>query len=249
MAPPHTPIPPAANPIRKTYDPWNSSATGHQRAENRGVAGSTAWRQSRTLKLAHQYKTGVSGGKIVSDTVGEGSRDFGKDGRCENGDWAPGASGLREKGWQDIRTLSSFLEPQVNRKRHENSRGEQGQTSRLPAKSNPVHSSTVKAEAEEGVLQDQKPGKQTKKIFQNLCIYINGSTAPMVSDLHVKRLLAEHGAAISISLGRRRVTHVILGKPNGAGHQGAGGGLAAGKLEKEIKRVGGCGVKYVGVEW
>lgn len=249
MAPPHAPLLPAANPIRKTFDPWNSSATGHQRAENRGVAGSTAWRQSRTLKLAHQYEAGVSGGKRVSDTVGDGSRDFGKDGRCENGDWVPGASGLREEGWQDVRTLSSLSKPQINRNMRENSRGEQGQTNVLPSKPNPVHSSPAKAESEEGALQDQKPGQQTKKIFQNLCIYINGSTAPMVSDLHVKRLLAEHGAGISISLGRRRVTHVILGKPNSAGNQGAGGGLAAGKLEREIKRVGGCGVKYVGVEW
>lgn len=249
MAPPHAPLPPAANPIRKTFDPWNSSGTGHQRAENRGIAGSTAWRRSRTLKLACQYEAGVSGEEIVSDTVGEGSRDFGRDGRCENGDWAPGASGLRGKGWQDVWTLSSFSEPRGNRKMRENSRGEQGQTNRLSSKPNPVPSLTVEAEAEEGALQDQKPGQQTKKIFQNLCIYINGSTAPMVGDLYVKRLLAEHGAGISISLGRRSVTHVILGKPNGGGHQGAGGGLAAGKLQKEIKRVGGCGVKYVGVEW
>lgn len=249
MAPPHTPLPPAADPIRKTFDPWNSSATGHQRAENRGVAGSTAWRQSRTMKLAHQYEAGASGGKIVSDTVGEGSRDFEKDGRCENGDWASGASGLREKGWHDVRALSSFSVPRGNRKMSENSRGEQGQTNRSPLKPNPVPPLTVEAEAGEVAMQDRKSGQQTKKIFQNLCIYINGSTAPMVSDLHVKRLLAEHGAGISISLGRRSVTHVILGKPNGAGHQGAGGGLAAGKLQKEIKRVGGCGVKYVGVEW
>lgn len=249
MAPPHTSLLPAANQIRKTFDPWNSSATGYERAENRGVAGSTAWRQSRTLKLAHQYKAGVSGGEIVSNTVGEGSRDFGNDWRCENGDWALGASGLREKGWQNVRKLSSSSKPQVNSKMRENSRGEQGQTNRLPSKPNPVHSSPANAEAEEGAMQDQKPGQQTKKIFQSLCIYINGSTAPMVSDLHVKRLLAEHGAVISISLARRKVTHVILGKPNSAGNQGAGGGLAAGKLEKEIKRVGGCGVKYVGVEW
>ena len=247
MAPPHTPLPPAADPIRKTFDPWNSSATGHQRAENRGLAGSTAWRQSRTLKLAHQYEAGVSGGKIVSDAVGEGSR--GKDGRCQNGDWALEALALREKGCQDVQTLSSFSESRGNRKMREISRGEQGQTNRLPSKPYPVPSSTVEAEAEEGALQEQNSGQQKKKIFQNLCIYINGSTAPMVSDLHVKRLLAEHGAGISISLGRRSVTHVILGKPNDAGHQGAGGGLAAGKLQKEIKRVGGCGVKYVGVEW
>ncbi|KAJ3521960.1 hypothetical protein NM208_g13066 [Fusarium decemcellulare] len=30
---------------------------------------------------------------------------------------------------------------------------------------------------------------------------------------------------------------------------GAGGGLAGGKLEKEIRKTGGCGVKFVGAEW
>ena len=86
------------------------------------------------------------------------------------------------------------------------------------------------------------------QIFRDLCVYISGSTAPMVSDHKLKQLLAQHGARVSIALGRRTVTHVILGTPNGA-TGGAGGGLAGGKLEKEIRRVRGCGVKYVGVDW
>ncbi|KAI9756475.1 MAG: hypothetical protein M1835_000716 [Candelina submexicana] len=88
-----------------------------------------------------------------------------------------------------------------------------------------------------------------KKIFSNLCIYINGSTAPRISDHRLKYLLAEHGAKVSIMLGRRSVTHVILGAPSGAEGTGAGGGLAATKIQKEIQRIGGCGVKYVGVDW
>ncbi len=91
-----------------------------------------------------------------------------------------------------------------------------------------------------------------RKIFQGLRVYLNGSTAPIVSDHRLKQLLTQHGAGVSISLGRRSVTHVILGTPNagsGGGRGGAGGGLSASKIEKEIKRVGGCGVKYVGVEW
>lgn len=90
-----------------------------------------------------------------------------------------------------------------------------------------------------------------KKIFQGLQIYINGSTAPLVSDHRLKQLLVQHGAGVCISLARRTVTHVILGTPNGSGggRGGAGGGLSARKMEKEIKRVRGCGVKYVGVEW
>jgi hypothetical protein len=88
-------------------------------------------------------------------------------------------------------------------------------------------------------------------IFSGLVIYINGSTHPLISDHKLKHLLAENGARISIHLGRRQVTHVILGKPcdNTKAGSGAGGGLAASKIQKEIKRVGGCGIKYVGVEW
>lgn len=234
MAPPHISLPPAAEPIRKSFDPWNSSATGHQRAENNCLTGSTDWRRSRTLKLASQYEPGSSGGKRVCDTVGVRSGDFGRDGRCGNGGWEAGAAGLREKGWQDVRALLSGSQPGQCQGPEEQGRG----------KHNPV---VFNMKAEADPVHDQKPS-QSRKIFQNLLFYINGSTAPMVSDLQLKRLLAEHGAGISIALGRRSVTHVILGTPNGAG-RGAGGGLAAGKIQKEIKRVGGCGVKYVGVEW
>ena len=104
MPPQRTPHPPAAEPSRKIFDPWNSSATGHQRADNR-LAGSTSWRASRTMKLAHQYKAGAGGGKRMYDSVGAGSKNFGTDGRKENGSWEVDAPGLREKGWQDVRGL------------------------------------------------------------------------------------------------------------------------------------------------
>jgi hypothetical protein len=87
-----------------------------------------------------------------------------------------------------------------------------------------------------------------RRIFEGLVVYVNGSTHPLISDHKLKHLLAEHGARMSLHLGRRQVTHVILGRPNGGGF-GAGGGLAGGKLEREIRRVGGCGIKFVGVEW
>lgn len=90
---------------------------------------------------------------------------------------------------------------------------------------------------------------KSKQIFGGLVIYINGSTHPVISDHKLKHLLAENGARLSIHLGRRSVTHVILGTPAGGGGSGAGGGLSGTKIEKEIKRVGGCGIKYVGVEW
>jgi hypothetical protein len=93
----------AAAPARRTFfDPWNSSSTGHQRAENR-LSGSTSWRASRSLKLGEQYKAGLSGGgKRVADTVGAGSEDFGNDGRKEDGGWEKGAKGLRTGGQKSL---------------------------------------------------------------------------------------------------------------------------------------------------
>lgn len=92
----------AAPAVRTFFDPWNSSSTGHQRAENR-LSGSTSWRASRNLKLSEQYKGGLGGGgRRVADTVGAGSEDFGKDGRKENGGWEKGAKGLRTGGQRSL---------------------------------------------------------------------------------------------------------------------------------------------------
>ena len=101
----------------------------------------------------------------------------------------------------------------------------------------------------EDELKEQEKRNRQRGIFEGLVIYINGSTHPLISDHKLKQLLVENGAKLSIHLGRRQVTHVILGKPAGVQGSGAGGGLAATKIEKEIKRVRGCGVKYIGVEW
>lgn len=91
------------------------------------------------------------------------------------------------------------------------------------------------------------PAPQARQMFTGLCFYLNGSTAPLVSDHKLKHMLSAHGANHSIALGRRTVTHVILGTVNENG--GCGGGLAASKMQKEITRTGGKAVKYITVEW
>ncbi|PYI15543.1 hypothetical protein BO86DRAFT_390984 [Aspergillus japonicus CBS 114.51] len=88
-----------------------------------------------------------------------------------------------------------------------------------------------------------------KKIFTSLTIHINGQTTPLISDHALKRLLVSQGATLSLSLSRK-ITHVIIGVPNaGPGSGGAGGGLAATKIQKELQRGGWKGVKIVGVQW
>lgn len=60
-------------------------------------------------------------------------------------------------------------------------------------------------------------------------------------------MLAAHGARHSIALGRRSVTHVLLG--TASTHGGAGGGLAATKIQKEISKSGGKTVKFITADW
>lgn len=96
--------------------------------------------------------------------------------------------------------------------------------------------------------EENKAKATGRGLFEGVTVYVNGSTHPVISDHRLKRVLIENGARMSIHLGRRQVTHVIIGKPGGVG-VGAGGGLAGGKLEKEIRKLGGCSVKYVSVEW
>ena len=171
------------------------------------------------MKLSHQFKSGGTGGKRISDTVGAGSED-----------WDEKAKALIPKDVK-IRAQHNVMDMLMG-KEYTQSREEKLMTER-------------KLEDDQRVADKEN---RQKGVFGGLVIFINGSTHPVISDHLLKHVLAENGARISLNLGRRRVTHVILGKPS-AGDSGAGGGLSASKLHKEIKRVGGCGVKFVGVEW
>ncbi|KAL5424154.1 hypothetical protein PMIN06_013063, partial [Paraphaeosphaeria minitans] len=245
---------------RTFFDPWNSSSTGHQRAENR-LSGSTSWRQSRSLKLAEQYKGGLGGGKRVADTVGAGSAEFGQDGRLANGGWEKGARGLRTGGQKSLAEVWGKTKASTAAKR--SSQDEQHAKNALPSAllsgteemdmhhecerrhhSTPSRCQRPATEDDSELPPDSHHLSKApaKHIFRGLCFYINGSTMPAISDHKLKYVLDAHGATQSIALGRRTVTHVILGTT-------CGGGLAGSKLQKEIARTRGAAVKYVSVEW
>ncbi|EME81189.1 uncharacterized protein MYCFIDRAFT_140513 [Pseudocercospora fijiensis CIRAD86] len=198
--------PTAAKPTKAIFDPFNSSATGHQRADNT-LSGSTSWRDSRHKKLREQFSAGAGGGKRVSDTVGAGSLDFGKD------------------------DLLSPIDPLDSPQQ--------------------TQAEDTKAELADEELGDDTETETSRsippQIFNNLCFYINGCTAP-VSDHKLKHIISTHGGNMSIALGRRTVTHVILGKPNANG-SGCGGGLAASKIHKEITQMRGKSAKFITADW
>ncbi|TKA80720.1 hypothetical protein B0A49_01123 [Cryomyces minteri] len=237
----------AAKPTSSVFDPWKSSSTGHQRAENR-LSGSTSWRESRSLKLGEQFRSGAGGGPRLCDTVGAGSESFGKDGRKENGGWGKGASGLREAGQRSI--LEGFGASKPGVKSTDNNKTSSPSVPEIRTEyTSQGQNTTVSCVS----LQSEAvstPLRSEPQIFTGLCVYINGSTAPTISDHKLKHLLSTHGAKMSIALGRRSVTHVVLGNPNGhASGPGAGGGLSGSKIQREIARVGGRGIKFVGIEW
>lgn len=194
------------------------------------------------------------------DTVGAGSEEFGLDGRLQNGGWEKGAKGLRRGG--QISVLDAFdgaakiIKPSSQESQEERSKKRRklsGESEDMVTELPPSNQERNTTRQDDDVSRQEEPETPPKlppekQIFRNLCIYINGSTFPLISDHKLKRLLAEHGARLSIALGRRPVTHVVMGTPNSNG-SGAGGGLAGGKIQKEIAAVKGCGIKFVSVEW
>ncbi|EFE38070.1 conserved hypothetical protein [Trichophyton verrucosum HKI 0517] len=264
-----------SNAALETFDAWNSVSTGHQRAEVK-QSNSSGWTQVRSQKLSAQYggnpkaihgewawldKQGRK--KLGQLNAGNGDiRRFMSTGKRRAGDEVNGKSEVTKR-------LKSMQGQQ-----HEHSH-EHGQVAGddLPIMSleqsrgavcfDERYDRTSMNYYESYKINDDTHANKDKRIFANLTIYINGSTMPLISDHKLKNMLVDHGAKISIGLARRSVTHVILGYPNGAGEvesggagkdagnsqPGAGGGLAAGKMQQEISRVSGMGVKFVGVEW
>lgn len=193
------------------------------------------WRQSRNLKLTSQFKGGAGGGQRVSDTVGAGSKD-----------WDPKLKALvtpELRARAKVSVADMLVKP-----------GSMGMSTSTLESTSPREDDGNHGDltADERLMMRRKDEDETReaeknqsrgRIFDGVVVYINGSTHPVISDHKLKHVLAENGARTSINLGRRQVTHVILGR------SGVGGGLAGGKLQKEIQKVGGCGVKFVGAEW
>ena len=239
------------------FDPWNSSATGHQRADGPSLSHTTAWRGTRTEKLARQFAFGDCRVDNKGSGTGEWSWIRDEDGNADTAANANAGAGAQH-GCQDIR---DFMAVTKKRKISSDDRGVHT-VPRIPA-STSTSTSTAASEpvpvpkpAHEPVQPAQQQ-KHTGQILAGTTIYINGSTMPLISDHKLKHLLVANGAKLSLALARKSVTHVILGRPAGlagtgtgtSAGKGAGGGLAATKLQKEIDKCGRGNIKVVGVEW
>ncbi|CAI7635499.1 unnamed protein product [Penicillium bialowiezense] len=242
------------------FDPWQSSSTGHQRAQGGSFIGSTSWRETRSSKLTKQYQSGdcLPGRGDSNSTLAPGAFD----GTCgsespprASGEWAMLGEEEVKRHQLGVRDIRSFMG--VSKRKANDELDEKAEKKIKPAKEMQAQEQTLKSEKEDipNATRLETPShttsldlKSTSNIFAGITIYINGSTLPQISEYKLKHLLASNGARTSIYMARKTVTHVIIGKPN-TGSSGAGGGLSASKLQQEIARGGWKGVKVVNVDW
>lgn len=206
-------VPPAAEPVYgQQFDPWNSSSTGHQQAENRlGV--STGWRTSRNRKLMGQFTGGAGGGKRISDTAGEGAQHWDHQAkavitpevrsraRCSVLDM------LAKPGAMKPSSSSSASAPPVAPAPAAASTSTSSEFRKAKSRSSSPSEMTAEEclmarRREEDAAREQ--AKQPRKIFDGVVVYLNGSTHPLISDHKLKHVLAENGASMSSHLGRER---------------------------------------------
>ncbi|KAL4803590.1 hypothetical protein BDV18DRAFT_163142 [Aspergillus unguis] len=260
------------------FDPWNSASSGHQRAESNPGTAWQRTREAKLAQqfrsgdctiesfgyndVTRQY--GVNKGEWVWDYGGKGGGNQNGAGAGKGGRIGQGQG--QDSKQRDIRSMMKAQKSPLATVPVQD--GKIAKDTSLPVPAQPY-------EQEQEPLPDLTPGAfsgiditptnitteippqaipsqpimKESKILNGTTIYINGQTTPLISDHKLKTLLVSHGAALSLGLSRR-VTHVIIGKPNqGPGRGGAGGGLAAGKIQKEISRGGWRGIRIVGVEW
>ncbi|QGA18002.1 hypothetical protein EYB26_005680 [Talaromyces marneffei] len=256
------------------FDPWNTSSTGHQRAEN-PYSRTTEWRDTRREKLARQFQSdrhqAPSSGGSLSGGRGR-SCILGNEGRREEGEWkwmTAQEAARNELGVADIRRymggISKAQQPQPQPQPQTKPESESEQQCQPMIKEKfavePAEPTTIQPQPDTQdpsaeVRPEDSTRRKKKGIFTSLTFYINGFTYPTISDHKLKRLLADEGGSISLYLARKSVTHVILGASglagSGNGARKTGGLLSAGKMQKEVlsKTSGfGKGVKYVNVEW
>ncbi|KAJ5218343.1 uncharacterized protein N7498_000442 [Penicillium cinerascens] len=235
------------------FDSWNSSSTGHQRSESRDNAGT--WRDIRSDKLARQFRDGHCDDSSGPPMAFDGTCGSSPETKKGEWKWVSDAEAKREKlGVQDIRSFMGVGKrkaPEIGNGKAEKEKEKEKRVkvdadkeafTSAAASTAPSTSSLDTGTAEPTNLLEKST------LFAGITVYINGSTLPQISDYKLKRLLVSHGAKVSIAMARKSVSHVIIGQP-GTTASGAGGGLAARKLQQEIERGGWKGVRVVGVDW
>ncbi|KAF4958657.1 hypothetical protein F66182_18308, partial [Fusarium sp. NRRL 66182] len=203
------------------FDPWNTSSTGHQRAEN-PYSRTTEWRDTRREKLARQFRSDHHTAPSSRDNLtgrGEGSytNEPEAGGGGEEGEWiwmSAQEATRNELGVADIRRYMGVSKPhpQPQQGQHGLLKPEPQAQSEQQCQPAMKEKLAFEPATSPSLSEISRPTEKGRKgIFASLTFYINGSTYPTISDHKLKRLVAEEGGNISLYLARKSVTHVILG--------------------------------------
>ncbi|KAF2402406.1 hypothetical protein EJ06DRAFT_528517 [Trichodelitschia bisporula] len=209
-------------PSNTYFDAYNSSSTGHQLGD--GGSG-TAWRAVRTQQINLQFGGVTKGAKGKQRTL-----------------WEVG--GVQKRSTADTAEPTAVTELSEPDRETPRPRPHLPPSDKLPPSDELPVSGQLPPSGQPA--PSAQPPPPPKPLFRHVVFYINGSTAPLVSDHKLKQLIASHGGRVALGISKS-VTHVVLGTNSAAG--GVGGGLAAGKKQREIMRCRGAGKRFVGVEW
>ena len=205
-----------------------------------------------------------SGGRRIFDEVGAGSLWFGREESGGGGYGRVGDVGSRGGEWKDAQNQRPRVLGLGPLKGTEAEEAENVRRKEFPETLALASRDGLDVGADEAVVKrqgtegddDDDGTKQSilttttttkRPLFAGVCVYINGSTYPHISDHKLKQLLIQHGASISLVLARRSVSHVVVG----TSRAGGGGRLSGSKIQKEVVvgRGRGSGIKFVTVEW
>lgn len=235
MSPSSTTHPPAPR-NHLTYDPWNTGAHGHERPEHIRVTKPKARRNERTTRLRRQYRglDPLPDSTIAAYEQQQQTRNTGDIREYMCGQRKLSSSSANAKAQHQP---ALFLSGPPTKKTDDDAA--------TPDEKLPITSTSTSTTA-------TKP-----KIFTGINVYINGSTGPGISDLRLRKLVAEHGGGVSNGLARCSVTHVVIPSscsslPTASTASAGGGGLSAAKLQKEIVNKtgrGGKSIKFVNSNW
>lgn len=265
---------PTPIPRQRTLDIYASTSTGHQVGS--GISKSSSWRQSRTSKLNQQYRYGTSSAAQPAAACTTNKPPKQSTFTSCSGNPTPKAAATSPAGSTSAKQLIPIykLGPQIKslpkaspatapaksaiplysttKQNHSNT----SQTTSSAPAGPPLPKSTTKSTpppptTNSALAPPTQPSNALlpKQIFKGCRIYISGTTYPIISDRELKCQLANHGAKIFLTIRRSSTTHVIVATPSNSDTlTGTGGGLAAGKLQKEIQSKANH-IKYVSVQW
>lgn len=198
--------------------------------------------------------TGRGGDQHLADLIRAGSEDFTTHNKNPHVGFKRGEFKLRDAGCHDIRQLfggpkkaidrenAAKLAPKGTKRKRAEIEDHSGAFTMDPETHTPDLDTTASASPAMSAAEEENAPVSLPQLFHGLTLYVNGSAAPLVSDHRLKQLWTQHGGSLDVALQRRKVTHVVLGND-------AGGGLAAGKIEKEVRTIRGKAIKYVNAQW